>query len=68
MRAKLSHGSSLPDIPGIGATLRQKLLTTFGGLEGLKRASLDELRAVAGLRESAAVALYSYLQCADEGR
>jgi excinuclease ABC subunit C len=65
VRAKLSHGSALTEIPGIGPTLRQKLMTTFGGLDGLKRASLEELRAVPGLRESAAVALHSFFQSAD---
>ncbi len=62
VRSKLSHGSELTDIPGIGEVLRNKLLTTFGGIEGLKKASLDDIRNVTGMRESAAVALYSYLQ------
>ena len=67
VRSKLSHGSELTDIPGIGAVLRQKLLTTFGGLDGLKKASLDDLRQVQGMRETSAVALYSYLQTESEG-
>ena len=62
VRSKLSHGSQLTDIPGIGAVLRQKLLTSFGGLDGLKKASLDDLMQIQGMREGAAVALYSYLQ------
>lgn len=66
VRSKLSHGSALTDIPGIGGVLRQKLLTTFGGLGELKKASLGELRKVPGMRESAAVALYSYLQAQDD--
>lgn len=60
-RAKVLQGSSLEDIPGIGKTLRMRLIKDFGGLEGLKRASLDALRKVRGLKEDAAVALYSYL-------
>jgi excinuclease ABC subunit C len=60
-RAKISHGSALEDIPGIGPTIRKKLLETFGGLDGLRAAPLDKLREIKGLRDSAAVALYSYL-------
>jgi excinuclease ABC subunit C len=67
VRSKISHGSELTDIPGIGAVLRQKLLTTFGGLDGLKKASLDDLRQIQGMRETSAVALYSYLQTESEG-
>jgi excinuclease ABC subunit C len=61
-RSQISQGSALEDIPGIGPTLRQKLLTTFAGLDGLRAASLDQLRAVKGLRDSAAVALFSCLR------
>jgi excinuclease ABC subunit C len=65
-RAKISHGSALEDIPGIGPTIRKKLLETFGGLDGLRAAPLDKLREVKGLRDSAAVALYSYLHSESE--
>jgi excinuclease ABC subunit C len=60
-RAKISASSDLDAIPGIGPKLRAKIMETFGGLEGLRRASLDELRGVKGLRESAAIALHSFL-------
>ncbi len=61
-RKKILQGSSLEDIPGIGPTLRQRLLTTFGGLDGLRRASLDQLRAVKGMKAETALALHSALQ------
>lgn len=65
LRSKISHGSDLTDIPGIGPTLRKKLIEHFGGLAGLKNASLEQLRAIKGLRDSAAVALHAYLQGED---
>jgi excinuclease ABC subunit C len=60
-RAKISAGSDLDAIPGIGPKLRAKLLETFGSLDKLRLASLDELRKVKGLRESSAIALHSFL-------
>ena len=61
-RSKILQGSSLEGIPGIGKTMRQRLIQTFGGMEGLKRASLEDLQAVKGMREDTAVALHSHLQ------
>jgi len=65
-RGKLSHQSDLEAIPGIGPTLRRVLLETFGGLDGLNRATLAELKAIKGLRESSAVALFSHLRGKEE--
>jgi excinuclease ABC subunit C len=65
-RAKISHGSDLEDVPGIGPALRKQLLETFGGLDGLKKASLADLKAIKGLRESAAVALFSRFRGQEE--
>lgn len=65
-RSKISHGSDLEDVPGIGPALRKQLLDAFGGLGGLKKASLAELKAVKGLRESAAVALFSRFRSQEE--
>ena len=61
-RGKLSTASDLESIPGIGPTLRRTLLATFGGIDGLKKASLAELKAIKGLRESSAVALFSHFR------
>lgn len=60
-RAKISEGSDLNEIPGIGPKMRVKLLEAFGSPENIKKASLDELRKIKGLRESSAIALHSFL-------
>jgi len=61
-RAKVLQGSTLENIPGIGTKMRQKLLAEFGGLEGLKRATLEQLQKVKGLRKESAVALHAALR------
>ena len=50
--------SVLTAIPGIGASKAKKLLAAFGGLAGVKRASLDELRKVKGIAQKDAEAVY----------
>jgi excinuclease ABC subunit C len=61
-RSKALQGSTLENIPGIGTRMRQKLLVEFGGLEGLRRASLDQLVKIKGLRKTTAVALHAALK------
>jgi excinuclease ABC subunit C len=61
-RQALSHGSILDQVSGVGPVLKKRLLTTFGGLEGLKSASLDQLQAVKGVHEKLALSLYATLQ------
>jgi excinuclease ABC subunit C len=48
-------GSSLDEIPGIGPRRRRALLTTFGSLAGVRRATREELAAVVGAKPAAAV-------------
>ncbi|PIE22870.1 MAG: hypothetical protein CSA62_10495 [Planctomycetota bacterium] len=52
-------GSELDEIPGLGPTRRRALLRHFGSLEGLRRASLAELRAVKGLPGAVAEAVHA---------
>jgi excinuclease ABC subunit C len=50
--------SELDQIPGIGAGRRRALLTRFGSLAGVRRATREELASVVGARAAAAVIDY----------
>jgi excinuclease ABC subunit C len=47
--------SELDSVPGIGPRRRRTLLTTFGSLAGVRRATREELAAVVGAKTADAV-------------
>ncbi|MEC9478608.1 MAG: excinuclease ABC subunit UvrC [Pseudomonadota bacterium] len=60
-RQKVKTTSSLESIPGIGAKRRQTLLKFMGGLQGLKKASKDEISNVPGISPELAETIYYHL-------
>lgn len=55
IRGRAGLASSLDRIPGVGPRRRKALLARFGSLDGIRRASVEELAAVPGMtREIAA--------------
>lgn len=60
-RAKSRVGSRLDDIPGVGAARRRNLLATFGGLDGVRTATVEDLRRVDGISSKLAQQIYNAL-------
>ncbi|MDP2322112.1 MAG: excinuclease ABC subunit UvrC [Acidobacteriota bacterium] len=57
-RTKRNLRSELDGIPGIGARRRKTLLTTFGSLAGVRRATREELASVVDTKTAEAVIAY----------
>lgn len=61
-RAKARVGSRLDDIPGVGPTRRRKLIEAFGGLDGVRAATVEDLCRVDGVSRKLAEQIYSALR------
>jgi excinuclease ABC subunit C len=60
-RAKARRKSRLEEIPGIGVKKRQLLLNTFGGLQGVEAAGVEELMQIKGINRETAQVIYDSL-------
>jgi excinuclease ABC subunit C len=61
-RKRARNVSTLEQVPGIGARRRQRLLTEFGGLQGVSRAGVEDLTRVKGISKDLAQAIYDTLR------
>jgi len=57
--------SVLDDVKGVGPVLRKRLMKEFGGLAGLKNASIQDLSGVKGVSASVARSIFEKLQALD---
>ena len=57
-RAKTRKKSRLEEIPGIGSRKRRLLLNTFGGLQGVQAAGVEELMQIKGINRETAQIIY----------
>ncbi|RKY22213.1 MAG: excinuclease ABC subunit C [Planctomycetota bacterium] len=60
-RSKESMASGLDGVPGVGAVLKRRLLSRFGGTRALARASAEELSAVPGISHALAQRILEHL-------
>ncbi len=61
-RQKKQQKSTLETISGLGPKRRQTLLKQFGGLQGIKRAGVDELSKIPGISSQLALRIYDHFR------
>ena len=61
-RNRRRRTSTLESLPGVGPVLRQRLLSEFGGLPGVKRAGVEDLARVRGISRRLARSVYERLR------
>ncbi|HET7649782.1 MAG TPA: excinuclease ABC subunit UvrC [Gammaproteobacteria bacterium] len=57
-RARARNTSPLEEIPGLGPKRRQQLLKQFGGLQGVARAGVEDLKQIQGISQALAERIY----------
>ena len=62
IRDKRLSGSALEEIPGVGPRRKRLLLRHFGSVEGIRRASSEEIAAIPTLTKTLAEKIREYLQ------
>ncbi len=62
LRDKRMHGSALEEVPGVGPRRKRLLLRTFGSVEGIRRATAEEIAAVPTMTKTLAAQIKDYLQ------
>jgi excinuclease ABC subunit C len=60
LRGKRMVESAFDEIPGIGPSRRRSLLDTFGSLQGVRDATLEQLGRAPGISETLARAIYGH--------
>ena len=60
-REKARRHSTLEEVPGVGARRRSALLRTFGGMQGVQAAGIEELTQVKGIDRELAERIYASL-------
>jgi len=61
-RAKARNTSRLEDIAGVGPTRRKKLLAAFGGIDGVRKATIEDLCRVEGINRHLAEQIYNAMR------
>jgi excinuclease ABC subunit C len=61
IRDKRMNGSAIEEIPGIGPRRKRLLLRSFGSVEAIRRATVDEIAAVPTMTKSLAERVREYL-------
>lgn len=62
LRDKTMIKSELDGINGIGDKRKILLLKTFGGIEGIKKASIEELASIQGMNRNSAKSVFEYFR------
>ncbi len=63
-RAKAVSATPLDEVPGVGAARKRALLAHFGSAKAVSRAGVEDLKAVDGISETMAQAIYDHFHAA----